>query len=388
MPAPSATSCGARCGSRPAASKRSPRSATTSPMTSSTTRSWSCAPRPTRFAAYHNVCSHRGRRLDRHARRAPRTPAAARRKSFVCGFHGWTLRPRRRVHARPREGRLEGRADAREHAPGDGQGRHLGRLDLDQHGSRCEPLARLSRARREHARSVRAAEHALPVAQVADLRLQLEGRDGGVQRDLPRPHDASGVQEVRRVPRLGQGAGQAQQHRLRRAQGPGREPRPSCASAPGDPRMSTAEMQVYTWRRPTPTPRRRWSTPRSGWSTSCRKARRPTRCSSTGWIRRARDDAARGVIWPTSIPAHRRQERHRLADLPELPDRPRGQQHAVLQRAAYGYDPDKCIFEARSTSCSRKGRSRRPSGCTPPRTTPGAPSCRRTSPTWRRCSRA
>lgn len=41
------------------------------------------------FAAHHNVCMHRGRRL-------VDTPAGAKnacartRKSFMCGFHGWT----------------------------------------------------------------------------------------------------------------------------------------------------------------------------------------------------------------------------------------------------------------------------------------------------------
>src|SRR5258707_1728452 len=44
---------------------------------------------PNEFKAHHNVCMHRGRRL-------LDTPAGAKnacgraRKSFVCGFHGWT----------------------------------------------------------------------------------------------------------------------------------------------------------------------------------------------------------------------------------------------------------------------------------------------------------
>ena len=58
------------------------------------------------------------------------------------------------------------------------------------------------------------------------------------------------------------------------------------------------------------------------------------------WLDSARrDDAARGVIWPTVAPEHVGQERHRLADLPQLPDRPRGQQHAVLQRPALRLRP-------------------------------------------------
>ena len=44
---------------------------------------------PNEFAAHHNVCMHRGRRLvdvpegDKHAK-------GRAHKSFVCGFHGWT----------------------------------------------------------------------------------------------------------------------------------------------------------------------------------------------------------------------------------------------------------------------------------------------------------
>src|SRR6201992_3692327 len=43
---------------------------------------------PDTFKAHHNVCVHRGRRLVDTPERAK--SACGHRKSFVCGFHGWT----------------------------------------------------------------------------------------------------------------------------------------------------------------------------------------------------------------------------------------------------------------------------------------------------------
>ncbi len=44
---------------------------------------------PAEFAAHHNVCMHRGRRLIDTPNGA-RNAVGRARKSFVCGFHGWT----------------------------------------------------------------------------------------------------------------------------------------------------------------------------------------------------------------------------------------------------------------------------------------------------------
>ena len=53
------------------------------------TQSWSCAPRPMRLKAYHNVCPHRGRRLISTPPGENR--ACGVRQRFVCGFHGWAF---------------------------------------------------------------------------------------------------------------------------------------------------------------------------------------------------------------------------------------------------------------------------------------------------------
>ena len=156
-----------------------------------------------------------------------------------------------------------------------------------------------------------------------------------------------------------------------------------------DPRISTAEMQLYTME----------ETNATTTQTLVNAAKRlvdelpegtPANKVLEHWLTSARrDDAARGVIWPTIDPDIW-QERHRVADLPELPDRTGPDHCAVLQRPARsGYDPDKCIFEARATSCTRRAKSRRRNGCTRrPVTRTGHRCCRRTSPTWPPCSRA
>ena len=148
-------------------------------------------------------------------------------------------------------------------------------------------VGRLSLPRREDARSVRAAEHALQVAQVGELRLQLEGRDGGLHETY---HVFTTHPEFNK---FGEFNGWA------KAQGKHSN---IGYDAPKDLEETKAKMRLGTGRSAHLDRgdaglhhggdqhhhhARRWSTPRSGWSTNCRKARRPTRCSSTGWPRRA-----------------------------------------------------------------------------------------------------
>ena len=201
---------------------------------------------------------HRGRRLvDTPGGRKARARQGP--KVLRVRIPRLDIRIGRRVHAHPGAGRLEGRVDAGEHASGASQRRHVGWLAVDQHGSRLRAADGLSVPRREDPRSVRLGEHALQVAQMAELRLQLEGRVGGLQRDLPRLHHPPGVQQVRRIQRLGQGAGPAQQHRLRRPKGSRRRPSPRSGSAPV-PTLACRRRKCRStpWRRPTPPPRRRW----------------------------------------------------------------------------------------------------------------------------------
>ena len=84
------------------------------------------------------------------------------------------------------------------------------------------------------------------------------------------------------------------------------------------------------------------------------------------------------------------QERHRVADLPELPDRAGPDHRAVLQRPAPRLRPRQVHLRGvLLRAVSRKAKSRKPNGCTRRRTTrTGAACCRRTSPTWPPFSKA
>ena len=193
------------------------------------------------------------------------------------------LRFGRHLHPHPRAGRLEGRADtgrtptcARSRSTPGAAGCSIN-MDPD-----CEPLAGLPAPGREDPRPVRSGEHALQVAQVAALRLQLEGRAGGLQRDLPRLHHPSGVQPVRRVQGLGQGAGQAQQHRLRRAEGPGRDQVEDPARHRRSAHLHRGDAGLHHGGDQRDHHADAGQRRASGWSTNCPRAPRPTRCSSTG----------------------------------------------------------------------------------------------------------
>ena len=134
----------------------------------------------------------------------------------------------------------------------------------------------------------------------------------------------------------------------------------------GDPRISTAEMQVYTMEEtnatttqtlvnaakrlvdelPEGTPGRQGARALAGLGAPRRRSAR----------RDLADDPGR----------HPRAERHRVADLPELPDRPGPDQCAVLRRAPASRATTRTSASSRSrcTSCIRKDKSRRRSGNT------------------------
>ena len=128
-----------------------------------------------------------------------------------------------------------------------------------------------------------------------------------------------------------------------------------------DPRKSTAEMQVYTWEQVNT------NTTKTLVDAAVRLVDElpegtPADKVLKHWLDSARrDDAARGVIWPTVATRASRQERHRLADFPEFPDRTRGQQHALLQRPALWLQPGQVHIRSRGIRAlsARQGAVRR-----------------------------
>ena len=213
-----------------------------------------------------------GRRPGRSQERVRAT-----RKSFVCGFHGWTYDLRRPCTHIPEQDDWQGALTA--------QNTRLGKVNVDTWGGwiwinmdpDCEPLRDYLEPAATMLDPFELTEHALQVAAMAGFRLQLEGRPGGLQRDLPRCHHAPGVHQIRQLPRLGQSAGPAQQHRLRRAQRPGADAGQDAARRRRRPaQVDCRNAGLHLERDATPTRRRRWSTPRCDWSTSCPKTRPPT----------------------------------------------------------------------------------------------------------------
>ena len=72
-------------------------------------------------------------------------------------------------------------------------------------------------------------------------------------------------------------------------------------------------------------------------------------------------------------------ERHRMADLPELPDRPGPDQRVLQRRPDPSYNPDKCIFEVSVFELYPKGQEPQNEWNTPVGDPAGARCCRRTS---------
>jgi len=115
--------------------------------------------------------------------------------------------------------------------------------------------------------------------------------------------------------------------------------------AGADPRKSTAEMQVYTWEQVNT----------NTTATLVNAAKRlvdelpegtPADKVLKHWLDSARrDDAARGVVWPTVDPVHTGKSGTAWQIFPNFQIG-----HAVNNMLCYcarpyGYDPDKCIFE-------------------------------------------
>ena len=344
---------------------------------------------PNEFAAHHNVCMHRGRKL-------VDTPPGAKngggkaRKSFVCGFHGWTYG-------------LDGACThIREQDDWKGaltpDNTHLRRVTVDTWGGwlwinmdpDCEPLA----------------DYLFPAAKILDpfglenMRYKwrkwlnfdcnwkvameafnetyhvftthpefnkfgefkgwakAQGRHSNIGYDAPK-----GMDETKSKIRLGT----------------------------GDPRISTAEMQIYTME----------ETNATTTNTLVNAAKRLVDELPEGTPGR-RGASALADLGPPRRRGPRRgladhpsrhpgPERHRLADLPELPSGPRLDERAVLQRAARSeLRPGQVHLRGRRCSSStRRIRSPRPNGCTPRSATRTGFRCyRRTSPTWPPFSRA
>jgi phenylpropionate dioxygenase-like ring-hydroxylating dioxygenase large terminal subunit len=295
--------------------------------------------------AFYNVCSHRGRRLIETPKGAKR--ACGKGKHFVCGFHGWTYSLQGQcTHVADRN--LWGDALTEERT-------RLGEVKVDTWGGwvwinmdpHCEPLRRYlepaatmldpfelqnmrCRWRRwivfdcnwkvaleAFCETYHVASTHPEFMRFGDFRgwARAQGKHGNIGYDAPKNMDDN------------------QQAKLRLGSG-------------NDPRISTAEMQTYTWEQVNT----------NTTQTLVDAARRlvdelpegtPADKVLKHWLESARrDDAARGVVWPTVNPEHVGRSGTSWQIFPNFQIGHAVNNMLCYSARPYGYDPDKCIFEA------------------------------------------
>ena len=309
---------------------------------------------PDTIKAFYNVCSHRGRRLVDTKQGAHH--AHGKQLKFVCGFHGWTYN-------------LEGHCtfimdkDNWQGALND-QRTRLGSIKVDTWGGwiwiNLDPNSEPLRNYLEPAASMldpfelqnmrfrwrrwivfdcnwKVAMEAfdetyhVPGTHPEFMRFgnfvgwgRPQGKHSHIGYDAPK-----GLDENKAKLRLGAGA---------------------------DPRKSTAEMQLYTWREVNT------NTTQTLVDAALRLVDElpegtPADKVLKHWLDSARrDDAARGVVWPTVDPAHVGKTGTSWQIFPNFQIG-----HAVNNMLCYsarpfGYNPDKCIFEAAVYELFPKGK--------------------------------
>jgi phenylpropionate dioxygenase-like ring-hydroxylating dioxygenase large terminal subunit len=310
---------------------------------------------PNEFKAHHNVCMHRGRRL-------VDTPDGAKnacgrtRKSFVCGFHGWAYGLDGQCIRVPEERDWQGAVTA--------DNTHLGKVNVDTWGGwiwinmdpDCEPLRDylepaatmldpfgLQNMRCKWRRwlyfdcnwkvAMEAFNETYHVAtthpefnKFGEFRgwAKAQGKHSNIGYDAPKD-----LEETKSKIRLGTGA---------------------------DPRISTAEMQVYTLE----------ETNATTTQTLMNAARRlvdelpegtPADQVLQHWLSSARrDDAARGVIWPAIDPEVLGRSGTAWQIFPNF-QIGQGLTTALCYSARPhpSYDPNRCIFESSCYELFPKG---------------------------------
>ena len=300
---------------------------------------------PDKIKAYHNVCPHRGRRL---VDTPPGAKQRLRQKEDVhLRLPRLALQPRRREHAHPSQGRLEGCLTA--------ENTHLSEVKLDTWGGwiwinmdpKSEPLrdylepfpAMLDPFELQNMRfrwrkwgifdcnwkvAMEAFNETYHVQtthpefnKYGAFRgwARAQGKHSNIGYDAPKDMDAN------------------QQAKLR-------------LGSSGDPRISTAEMQVYTWEKANT------NTTQTLVDAALRlndelPEGTPGDQVLKHWLESARrDDEARGVIWPIVDPAHVGKSGTAWQIFPNFQIGHAVNNMLCYSARPYGYDPDKCIFEA------------------------------------------
>ncbi|HTZ71215.1 MAG TPA: aromatic ring-hydroxylating dioxygenase subunit alpha [Acetobacteraceae bacterium] len=299
---------------------------------------------PDKIAAHYNVCPHRGRRL-------VDTPpsernACGKKKMFVCGFHGWRFNLDGECTHVPEQQDWNGALTA--------ERTHLSEVRVDTWGGwiwinmdpNCEPLCNylepaatmlepfgLQNMRYRWRRwmvfdcnwkvALEAFSETYHVPgthpefmQFGEFRgwARAQDKHANIGYDAPK-----GLDENQAKLRLGTGT---------------------------DPRVSTAEMQLYTWKHANT------NTTQTLVDASLRLVDElpegtPADQVLKHWLDSARrDDEARGVVWPTVDPAHVGRSGTAWQIFPNFQIGHAVNNALCYSARPYGYNPDKCIFEA------------------------------------------
>jgi phenylpropionate dioxygenase-like ring-hydroxylating dioxygenase large terminal subunit len=300
---------------------------------------------PDTIKAYHNVCVHRGRRLID-------TPAGARnasgrRQQFVCAYHGWRYNldgeNTHIPHKEDWQGALSDACSGLQPVAIDTWGGWIW-INMDP---QCEPLR----------------DYLQPAATMLDpfqlQNMRCRWRKWGVfdcnwKVALEAFNETYHVQTTHpEFNKYGTFRGWARAHGKHSNLGyeapKGMDENQAAKLRVGtndDPRISTAEMQVYTWEKANT------NTTQTLVNAALRlkdelPAGTPAGDVLKHWLESARrDDAARGVIWPAVDPRHVGESGTAWQIFPNFQIGHAVNNALCYSARPYGDDPDKCIFEA------------------------------------------
>jgi phenylpropionate dioxygenase-like ring-hydroxylating dioxygenase large terminal subunit len=298
-----------------------------------------------KIAAYHNVCTHRGRRLVDCPHGAKN--ACGKKKTFVCGYHGWQFNLEGENIRIPHQEDWQGALTA--------ENTHLMEVKVDTWGGwiwvnmdpNCEPLR----------------DYLEPVASMLDpfelQNMRYRWRKWGIfdcnwKVALEAFNETYHVQTTHpEFNKFGEFRGWAraqgkhsnigydapknmdenQQAKLRIGSG-------------ADPRKSTAEMQVYTWEKANTNTTQTLVNAALRLVDELPEGTPPDKVLQHWLTSARRDDAARGVIWPTVDPAHVGKSGTAWQIFPNFQIGHAVNNALCYSARPYGYDPNKCIFEA------------------------------------------
>lgn len=295
------------------------------------------------LSAYYNVCAHRGRRLVDCPAGAKN--ACGQKKLFVCGFHGWSFKLNGECAHVPEKADWQSALTP--------ENTHLTEVKVDTWGGwiwinmdpDCQPLR----------------EYLEPAASMLDP-FQLENMRYRWRRwiifDCNWKVAMEAFNETYHVPgthpefmQFGVFSGWAKaqgKHSnigYEAPKGMDENKAKLRIGSGADPRVSTAEMQVYTWQHANT------NTTQTLVNAALRLVDElpegtPADKVLKHWLDSARrDDVARGVVWPTVDPAHVGKSGTAWQIFPNFQIGHSVNNALCYGARPYGYDPNKCIFE-------------------------------------------